>query len=295
MKHVLITGINGAAGSYLSEYLVQKGELVFGLGRPEFDLTRMEDIRNVLIKVRPDVVYHLASVCKVRESFDKPADYLYNNEIGTVNLFEGLRELGMNPVVQICSTSEVYGDPIHSPIGESWPIQPIQSPYAVSKVGQENIANMYHKCYGFRIVITRAFGYINPRRAALSLTAFARQIALIEQGRQKTLKHGKLDSLRTFCDVRDIVRAYSMATDLGEGVFNIGSEEPISIWQCLEALKSMAKCPIETEIDPALMRPADLQSSIPDCTKFRLATGWTPIYQFKDSLQNLLEYCRSNV
>jgi len=292
MKRVLVTGDKGAAGQYLCEFLRARGDEVHGLGRPEFDLMSPTDVRYALAAAQPQVVYHLAADAIVRESFDYPVHNIANNVIGTVNLFEGLRELRSMPVVQVCSTSEVYGNNVHSPIGESWPMQPI-NPYAVGKATQEMLGRMYAECYGCKVVITRAFGYINPRRADLSLTSFARQIAMIEAGHLKVLKHGNLQSVRAFCDVRDIVRAYALAADLGEGIYNIGGEEAISVWQCLEALKGMAHCTIPCELDAKLVRPSDLKRVVPDCSKFRQATGWEPTIPLASSLAWLLDEARS--
>jgi GDP-4-dehydro-6-deoxy-D-mannose reductase len=294
MKRALVTGDKGAAGWYLCEFLRARGDQVYGLGRPHHDLMSPTDIRERLVTVEPQVIYHLAADAIVGESFERPAQNIANNVLGTVNLFEGLRELGMRPVVQVCSSSEVYGNNTHSPIGESWPMAPI-NPYAVGKATQEMLGHMYAKCYGFKVVTTRAFGYINPRRADLSLTSFARQIALIEAGKLKVLRHGNLESIRAFCDVRDIVRAYAYAADLEAGTFNIGGEEGISIWQCLEALKSMAHCSIPCELEPNLLRPSDLKRVVPDCSLFRQASGWSPTIEFASSLAWLLDCARERV
>lgn len=289
----LITGIAGAAGSYLFEYLTEHGNEVDGIARPQCDLLEVEKVIAKLNHCKPDVVYHLAADADVRASFDQPAEVFRNNTESTINLFEALRTLKQHPTVVLCSSSEVYGQPNHYPIGEEWPYFP-SNPYACSKASQDMLGRMYAKCYGFRVVITRAFGYINPRRKDLSLSSFARQIVEIEQGTRQELLHGNLDSVRTFCDVRDIVKAYSLCPTLPTGTYNIGSEEGISVGQCLEALKDMAYVPIPSRLDPQLARPTDVTNQIPDCWKFKQATGWTPAYTLHESLEWLLDHFRSN-
>ena len=286
----LITGSNGSCAFYLKNELERHGDEVYGLARPEHELLWMESYLSYLDDVRPDIVYHLASDADVRGSWEHPGHTLHNNIQGTVNLFEALRSLKQRPIIQVCSTSEVYGNPSQWPIGETWPIQPA-NPYAVSKAAQDALGAVYAASYGFRVVRTRAFGYINPKRAALSLTAFAKQIVEIENGERRVLRHGNLDSIRTFCDVRDIVAAYRLAANL-EGVYNIGSEESISVGECLNALISYSKCAINLEYDPDLTRPFDITNIVPYCRKFNQATGWRPRVGLKESLQWLLECCR---
>jgi GDPmannose 4,6-dehydratase/GDP-4-dehydro-6-deoxy-D-mannose reductase len=286
----LITGIHGAAAHYLREYLIEHGDEVHGIGRPQVELTDYAQVVTELRAIAPEVIYHLAADADVLASFEDGGRTLRNNIDGAFNVLEAARNLSKQPVVQICSTSEVYGDPELSPAGETWPLVP-SNPYAVSKTAQDLLGQMYAKCYGMRVVITRAFGYVNPRRRDLCLSSFASQIVAIERGLQDVLKHGNLDSVRTFCDTRDIARAYAFAADL-QGVYNIGSEAEISIWQCLEILKGMAHRPIRTEPDPKLMRPLDIKRCVPDCTKFRMATGWEPVIPLEDSLRWLLNYYR---
>lgn len=287
----LITGSNGSAAYYLAHEL--RGDYV-GLAKPECDLRNFEEVVAFLHKNRPDVIYHLASDAEVGLSFERVPYVMHNNVMGTVNLFEACRVLDIRPVMVICSTSEVYGNPGKWPITEDFPIAPV-NPYAVSKTCQDLLGGMYEKAFGFSVVRTRAFGYINPRRGSLSLSAFARRIADIERGKQVELRHGNLFSRRTFCDVRDIARAYVLAgTTVRTGVFNIGSERPVTIGEALETLKGLAKTPIKMVQDPALMRPVDVTDQIPDCSKFRDATGWEPKITLEDSLKWLLSICRAS-
>lgn len=295
----LITGIRGAAGSYLAAHLRAKGIAVVGISRPECDVGDFDAVRARLEAERPAVIYHLASKADVRASFDDPLGAFDNNARGTVVFLEAVRASGQHPVINLCSSSELYGEPAIVPIPETAPIRQT-NPYSFSKACQDLAGQMYARCYGFHVVVSRAFGYINPRRRDLSLSNFARQIAAIERGEAEELLHGNLESVRTFCDVRDIVDAYARVTELPpvsihpwSGIYNIGSMEPISIGRCLEMLVEQARCPIRTRLDPALTRRLDVTNQIPDCGRFQKMTGWAPRIPLRESLTWLLEHYRN--
>lgn len=287
-----ITGGRGAAGSYLSEYLKSQGDAVSIIARPQCDLLSLNSLCGHLEEYRPDIIYHLAADADVRESFDIPYTVMHNNIMGTVNLFKACVRLNLKPVIQVCSTSEVYGTPATWPIDETFPLNPV-NPYAVSKTVQDLYGAMCEKIHGLQVVRTRAFGYVNPRRENLALTAFARQIVQIEKGELSELRHGNLDSVRTFCDVRDICKAYRAAAPLS-GAFNIGSEAAITVRVALDFLCRQARTSIRLVQDSALMRPTDVTNQIPDCRKFRAATGWQPTIPLEDSLAWLLSTCRDS-
>lgn len=314
-KTVLITGIGGSGGSYLAEHIVENhsGVAVHGIARwhsttldnlraiagsvkvHEADLNDFGSVMAVIAEVRPDAVFHLAAHANVRTSFITPNAVLSNNILGTGNLFEAIRLAKIDPAVQLCSTSEVYGQvpPELVPITEDCPMRPA-SPYAVSKVAQDMLGYSYFTAYRMRIVRTRMFAYLNPRRADLFATSFARQVARIELGLQKELVHGNLDSVRTIVDVRDAMRAYWEALlycKPGEA-YNIGGTTTMSVKDFLARLVSMCRVPIPTRQDPSLLRPADVTLQIPNTEKFVRATDWKPRYSFEESIAHLLDHCR---
>lgn len=264
----------------------------------ECDLTDFSSVLRVLKDVKPDVIFHIASHANVRTGFITPLAVLQNNIMGTANLFEALRLAEIDPVIQHCSTSEVYGqvDPKNVPITEDCPIQP-SSPYAVSKVTQDFLGLTYFRSYNMKIIRTRMFAYINPRREDLFATAFAKQVAMIEAGLQKELLHGNLDSVRTIIDVRDAMEAYWIAAEkctAGEA-YNIGGTTVTSVGEFLELLKSKAKTAIPSRVNPELLRPSDVTLQVPCVDKFTKATNWKPKYSFEDSVQMLLDYWRKKI
>lgn len=317
VTRILITGIGGSGASYLAEHVAAEHPDVeiHGLARwhssstaidnlsavrhrltvHEADLLDLASLVPAVDAARPDAVFHLAAHANVRASFQTPTTVLTNNILGTSNLFEAFRIAKQSPLIQLCSTSEVYGqiDPKHVPITEDAPLRPA-SPYAVSKVAQDLLGFSYFTSYQMPIIRTRMFAYLNPRRIDLFATAFARQVAWIEEGLQDELVHGNLDSVRTLIDVRDAMRAYWDAILYcapGE-VYNIGGNTTITVREFLAKLIEMARVPIRTRVDPSLLRPSDVTLQIPSVEKFIAATGWAPRYTFEESVAALLGHWR---
>jgi GDPmannose 4,6-dehydratase/GDP-4-dehydro-6-deoxy-D-mannose reductase len=316
---ILITGITGMVGSHLAEYVLREHPEaeVHGLVRWRSPLDNIRDILpriklhhaelrdlNSLIKllgnVKPDWIFHLAAQSYVTTSFDLPADTLHTNVIGTTNLLDAIRIVGIDPRIHICSSSEVYGQVTADevPITETNPFRPA-SPYAVSKVGEDMIALQYFLSYQIKTLRTRMFTHTGPRRGPFfAESAFAKQIAEIEAGVSTgPVRVGNLDSVRTLADVRDAVRAYWLLLEKGTPgeAYNIGGDETMTIGDLLERLKKMAKCPVEHVIDPALLRPSDVTLQIPDSGKFKRATGWKPQISATQTLQDLLDWHRANI
>jgi len=316
---VLITGITGMVGSHLAEYFLSTfPEIeVHGLVRwrsplrnimgilPQIKLHQgdLRDLNSLVVllrNVKPDRIHHLAAQSYVEMSFVAPADTLNSNIIGTCNLLDAIRIVGINPRVHICSSSEVYGQvrPDEIPITEHAPLRPA-SPYAVSKVGEDMIACQYGLSYQLDLVRTRMFTHTGPRRGdVFAESSFARQIAEIEASKKSgPVLVGNLDSVRTLADVRDAVRAYKLLLDHCPGgeVYNIGGNETMTVGDILETLKSLARVPIEHKVDPTRLRPSDVTLQIPDSGKFRKATNWTPQIPARQTLSDLLDYQREAI
>jgi GDP-4-dehydro-6-deoxy-D-mannose reductase len=318
MKRVLITGITGFAGSHLADYVLAEhpGVEVFGTYRwrsrreniehlegrirlLECDLGDATALRAALATAQPDAIFHLAAQSFVPTSWVAPAETFHVNVTGQVNLFEAIRLLGLDPVVQIACSSEEYGL-VHkdeTPISERNPLRPL-SPYAVSKVSQDFLAYQYFKSYGLRAIRTRGFNHEGPRRGEVFVMSnFARQIAAIEAGAQEpVIRVGNLDSVRDFTDVRDMVRAYWLTVTKGEPgeVYNIASGSGITIRAMLDRLIAMSTVRVRVETDPARMRPSDVEVLLGDSSKFRAATGWAPRIPLEKTLADSLDYWREH-
>jgi GDP-4-dehydro-6-deoxy-D-mannose reductase len=312
----LITGISGSGGSFLAEFLVNNTDVeVHGTSRwhstthnanlklikdkifvHECDLTDLSSIFRIIKEVKPDYIFNLAAHANVKVCFDNPISVLQNNIMSTANLFEAIRMNNIDPVVQHCSTSEVYGQvkPENCPIKETHQLNPTNI-YAVSKLAQEKIALSYCYSYNIPVVVTRAFTYINPRRHDIFSTSFALQIAKIEAGLEDILYHGNLESVRTLIDVRDAMEAYWIASNKchnGE-IYNVGGEDVATVGNILINLTELTHKEIKKQQDERFIRPVDVTLQIPDNTKFFNETGWKPKILLKDSLQWLLDSCRA--
>ncbi len=313
---VLITGLTGFAGSHLADLLLAEHPEVQIAGTyrwrsrrdniehlegrvqlVECDLKDYASVHHLLDRVRPDAIFHLAAQSFVPTSWNAPAETFTINVIGQTNLFEAVRSLALDPVIQIACSSEEYGLvlPDEVPIRETNPLRPL-SPYAVSKVAQDYLAYQYFQSYGIKAIRTRGFNHTGPRRGEVFVTSnFAKQIAAIEAGLQEpVLRVGNLSAVRDFTDVRDMVRAYWLAATRAKPgeVYNIATGSGITIRAMLDQLLALARVAVEVETDPARLRPSDVEVLIGDSSKFRADTGWEPRIPLEQTLGDLLDYWR---
>lgn len=309
----LITGVSGFAGSHLADHLASlPGAEVWGCDRigerrpyhpPSLQLLATElcdpDATLALLKqIQPDRIYHLAGQAFVGGSWANPWETLETNLRAQVNLLEALRVVCPAARMLVVGSNEEYGrlTPADLPVRETTPLRP-DSPYGVSKVGQDLLGLQYFLSYGLHLVRVRPFNHIGPRQNPKFVApAFASQIAAIEAGRQApVLRVGNLAARRDFTDVRDMVRAYVLALEQGEPgeIYNIGSGRSRGIQELLDTLLRLATCPITVEVDPARLRPSDVAEAVCEAHKFRARTGWAPTIPFEQTLKELLDYERA--
>jgi len=325
-KRVLITGITGMVGSHLTDFLMKNTDWsVYGLCRWNDNFENLEhlfkkinskdrvhliygdlnDLSSLLTAVEnadPDYVFHLAAQSYPKTSFDAPLETLETNILGTAKLLETIRVLKKDPVIHVCASSEVFGRVPKEflPIHEEVKFHPA-SPYAISKVGTDLIGRFYAEAYGLTVMTTRMFTHTGPRRGdVFAESTFAKQIAMIEAGMlPPVLKVGNLDSLRTWSDVRDAVRAYYMLVTenptAGE-YYNIGGTFSCTVREMLDYLLSQSTVQnIKVEVDPDRLRPIDADLQVPDTKKFQAHTGWSPEIPFEKTMNDLLNYWRERV
>lgn len=322
IRCVLITGITGFVGSHLADYIRAHHPAVMIVGLVRWrspkdnvlhllnqvqleygDLEDLSSLQTILAKYKPEAIFHLAAQSYVDFSFRAPVVTLATNILGTANLLEAVRGLkaaeNYDPVIHICSSSEVYGQvlPDEVPIKEGNPFRPA-SPYAVGKVGEDMLALQYWLSWGIRTIRTRMFTHTGPRRGEVfALSNFAKQVAAIEAGVQEpVIRVGNLDSVRTWMDVRDAVRAYWMLIEKCSpgDVYNIGGAVTMTIREALNQLLSLSvRNDIGIEVDSARLRPSDVTLQIPSIEKFVAMTGWMPEIPFQKTLADTLEYWRA--
>ena len=321
---ILITGITGFVGSHMVDYLLKNvpGVKVFATRRwrsrddnikhfygddrvkfIEADLTDRGSLANAIKISKPDVVYHFAAQSFPETSFLTPVMTLTTNVIGTTNLMEEFRIAKDNdvcdPVIVSVSSSEVYGNALKDevPITERNPIR-AANPYSISKVGHDLMSQYYHNAYGLKVIVTRMFSHEGARRGKqFALSSFAHQIVMSENGYgDYGVRHGNLESVRTYNHIDDAVHAYWLAIencDYGE-VYNIGGDYTCTIGDALDMLisKSLNPNAFCKELDPERVRPTDITLQIPDSSKFREKTGWKPTKGLEEICDDLLNYWR---
>jgi GDPmannose 4,6-dehydratase len=327
-KKVLITGITGMVGSHLADYILENTNWeVYGVcrwrspldnvqhllkrvnekDRVFFEYADLNDEISLIIviqKIRPDYIFHLAAQSYPKTSFDSPIETLNTNILGTCRLLEAVRIIpNYHPIIHVCASSEVFGRVKKEmlPINEECTFHPA-SPYAISKVGTDLIGRYYAEAYNMTVITTRMFTHTGPRRGdVFAESTFSKQIAMIEKGLiPPIVKTGNLDSLRTYADVRDAVRAYYMLVTVnpisGE-YYNIGGTYTCKVGDMLNVLISFSpyKDKISVEVDPERLRLIDADLQVPDCKKFMEHTGWKPEIVFEKTMKDLLDYWRNRI
>jgi GDP-4-dehydro-6-deoxy-D-mannose reductase len=293
---VLVTGAGGFAGSHLVEHLLGCSQPVVGWTRQVVDLLQRDRVRAAIGELRPTQVYHCAGVPHVGESFRDTAQPLAGNVLATEHLFDALRRSGVRCRVLVPGSATVYAASSEA-ITESGAIAP-SSPYAISKLAQEQLALRAMQEDGIEVVVTRSFNHTGPRQTPdFVVPSMARQIARIERGQlEPVIKVGNITAQRDFTDVRDVVRAYVALMQLGTNgaVYNVASGVGRSIRSVLDTLISRSKVPVRIEVEPARMRPNDVPVIVGDFSRLKAATGWQPEVTFDKMLDDLLTYWRGH-
>lgn len=317
MTNALIMGINGFVGSHLAEFLLRQGYSVFGTLRKnsktekiehikdkiklvEADINVADSVYNAIKQIKPDEIYCLASFSNPKKSWSEPREAIVSNVIGALNIFEAVRKLDMDPLIQVAGSCDEYGLVYEDelPVNENNPLRPL-SPYGVGKVAQDMLSFQYTKSYGLKIIVTRGFNSTGPRRDDnYVFSNFSKQIVRIQKGLQKpVMLVGDLKAKRDFTDIRDVVRAYHLS--LQKGVpgerYNICSGKTYSIKNGLDILLSMTNVKIEIKKDTKRIRPSDVSIMAGTYDKFYKQTGWKPEIPFEKTLKDLMDYWKEKI
>ncbi len=258
------------------------------------DILDRERIFDTISMAQPDYVFHLAAQSLPKVSWEDPETTFKINVFGTLYLLDAIRAANINPVVEVfCSSGEYAISKDGKPIGEDQPLEPY-SPYALSKIAQDQLSVLYWKNYQMRIVRVRPFFIIGPRKVGDVCSDFARGVVAIERGLEKKLKVGNLDIVRDFLDIQDAVNALYLIAHQGfpGDVYNICSGSGHSIGEIAKALQKLSKTHFEIEVDASLLRRLDEPIKIGDNGKLH-ALGWNPSTNFQDSLALILESWRN--
>jgi GDP-4-dehydro-6-deoxy-D-mannose reductase len=294
---VLVTGARGFVGSHMVELLTKSGAVVTAWGRQDVDLLDRAAVARALGDLRPSVVYHCGGAAHVGQSFTDVGDTLAANVLGTHHVLDALRSAGVRARILIPSSALVYRQSDRA-LTETDPIGPA-TPYALSKLAQEQLGERAIQEDGQLVFIARSFNHTGPRQqSSYAAPGFARQIALIERGRASPeISVGNLDVSRDLHDVRDTVRAYRDLVERGRpGVsYNVCSGRSTRIRDLLDRLIGMSRVPVTVRVDPARYRPNDNPMLLGDPARIRSEIGWTPSIPLDQTLADLLDYWRKDI
>ena len=310
---IFITGAGGFVGTYLIRQLQKKADNeIYGAVYKstsdissllpndhilEGDLTDFAVAESHLQTIQPNIIYHLAALSVVGNSFSNATKVINTNTNLSFNLFEAARLIVPKArIINICSAN-VYGAVLDSsrPLTESTPFRPL-NPYSVSKINQEMLGLEYHLTYGSDVIALRPFNHTGIGQTTdFLIPRLAQQFAAIEKGQlAPTIEIGNLDSIRDFSDVRDMVSAYVLAAEscLAGEAYNIGSGKGYKVSQVIDIFQSLSQAKVEIKVKKDLVRSADVPALIADFTKFKEATGYFPVISLERTISDILDFYR---
>ena len=317
MKSLIIGG-TGFVGGYLVRHLVNDYEQEVVVTKMSYSVPVMEgvpkdkivfqnlnilnfkDIKNLLLRERPDYIYHLAAQSSVKVSWKNPFLTVDVNIKGALNVLEAAKCLDYKPRIILIGSGEEYGhiEAEQLPIDERTYTSP-RNVYAVTKLCQNYFGKIYAEAYGLDIIMIRAFNHIGPNQASVfAIPDFCKQIAEIEAGKQKPIiRVGNLKTSRDFTDVRDVVRAYALLSFKGTPgeTYNVGSGKAMPVADILQMILEESSVDVQIYVDEEKLRPVDAPIILADITKLKNATGWSPEIEIKETIKETLDYWRKRV
>jgi GDP-4-dehydro-6-deoxy-D-mannose reductase len=302
MKKVLVTGSNGFVGQHMVKELASHGTTVLAIGgsqaaQPQtdplkeylvLDLTKPEEVGKIDFSEVTDVI-HLAGLAALKPSFDHPMDYVTTNVGIETNLFEAAMKQDARLRFLIISSGTLYDPRAAQPLTETSPVVP-SSPYSVSKLGQEQMAQYYHT-RGFECIIARPFNHIGPGQGlGFIVPDIAKQVVAVARGESQEVLVGNLDAQRDYTDVRDIARAYRLLLEKGRPgeTYNVCSGTLRSGHEILAGIVKAADCEPHIKQDTTKLRSSDNPAFSGSHQKITDDTGWTPEIPLETTLADVI-------
>ncbi len=297
-----VTGGSGFVGGWLSAHLEELGDEVV-LTDSDVDVTDADAVAASVLRVDPDVIYHLAALSHVGRSWTDPARTFEVNALGTLHVLEAATRCSVSPVVVVVSSAEVYGQAVGvEPLTEGAELRPV-TPYAASKVAAEFLALQAWLGRQVPTVRVRPFNHVGPGQSRdFVVSALAQRIASVEGSGGGDVKIGNLAAARDFTDVRDVVRAYRLLASaaledpaISGQVYNVAAGKAVTIAAIAARLCAMATVPVELVSDPTLFRPIDVPIFTGDAAQLRRVTGWDPQIPLESTLEDMLDFWRRDI
>ena len=322
MQKYLITGYAGFVGYHFIAHLnsiVQEKTAVLGIDQnvphdfatwnfknleiehKAINLMNLGEVRAAINEFKPTHIVHLAAFSSVGKSWQEPAGYFSNNTGIFLNLLESVKDAGLQCRILNIGSSEEYGfvEESQLPLVEDMRINPA-NPYAVTKMAQESMAQVYSNGFGMNIVSTRSFNHIGPRqRDTFVVASFAKQVAQAFVDGKTTLDMttGNLNVVRDFLDVRDVVSAYNLLLEKGKSgeIYNVCSGEGIPLAEVINELSIISGIKITTHTDQSLVRPNDIPKIIGSNQKLKNDTLWQRNYTLHQTLNDTFNYWKEQL
>lgn len=317
MTSILITGISGFVGGHFTDFLLKTKTdyVIYGVSRskPAWDFlqNRNQVLRSITFchcdlldsvkihaligNIQPDYILHLASFSSVAQSWREPLASFLNNTNAFLNIVESVRTHKLDTKILSVGSSEEYGIVKESdlPLTEKKYLAPA-NPYAVARVSEEYLAQIYGKGYGLNICCTRSFNHIGPGQSdQFVVSSIAKQFAEIATNHEKpVIKIGVGSIIRDFVDIEDVILAYNALLESGVTgeVYNVCSGRGYSIYDIINTLSELTEIPITVEQNKDLIRPIDNPVLIGSYKKIYNDTGWSPVCSLEKSLEKIYAY-----
>ncbi len=313
MNKYLITGFSGFVGRYFLEYLEnnESGCIVKGMDiqSPDFefdhyknvqisfekiDLLSKDRVEYIIHEFQPDYILHLASYSSVAFSWKEPIQSFQNNTNIFLNLIESVRKMKINARILSIGSSEEYGivNKRDLPLKENHKLRPV-SPYAVARMSQELLSEVYVAGYGLDIVLTRSFNHIGPgQKSIFVVPSLAKQIVEIKKSGESrgNIVAGDVSIVRDFTDVRDVARAYYLLLKEGKKgeVYNVCSGIGVSIKDIINMLAKQLNIEVDVKVDSRLIRPADNKIVIGANEKIKRELGWENTIPLEKTIKDII-------
>lgn len=301
----IITGSEGFVGKYLKNELETNGYSVFGFDVVSgdnniiVDLLNKDELKEKIVSVNPDIIFHLAGQANVGLSWTIPQKTFELNVIAALNIMEVVKDYNSKIKIVIVGSSDEYGNLKERGINVTEDLELIpNNPYSISKKAQEELGRLYVNNYNMNICMTRSFNHAGKgQKQGFLISDFASGIVKVEKGIEPFVKVGNLQSKRDFTHVKDIVRAYRLIGEKGMSgeIYNVGSGNAYEIQWILDEMIKLAKCDIKVEIDKNRLRPSDTPVICCNHDKLTNDTGWNPKIAINEILYEVLDEWRNKV